>query len=1610
MNGRATGRRPSRGAVSLLLNMAKSDPNDFWGKGNPSEPPSDPNAGFWSGAKQPAKPEQRPDPKPAEKPAAPSDGGFWGKPAEPTPASKPEPSRPQSQPDPAFWSKAEDKKKHDIAQAMLPEDQKRLAKKRRRRKIILISVGSVLLLLLVLVALAPTIAGAVAPGIVASKAGEAISGKVAVESMHFGWFGPQRVEKIRLLDTGGKEIARFSVEVDKGLFGFIRGDLDVGTVTLTGVKADIVKYPDGTTNLDKAVAPKQPSKPKPPSKPSEPKVPDSLAAHVVAHNMQVTYTDQSKPGSPMVAIQKADLDARLAPGQPVGLTFNGDAVSGDKTGKLAATIKADRLIRKDGLIQPEKAAIDADISAKTVPLQLVDAFVPLGEGASAQRGLGDTIDIALKAKGDMKSAAATLSAAATNLTANADLRVADGVLTTQSPIDVSVKGGAVLALVPAVSKSLEASKDTATITTFPDAHLTVQNLKFPLPVGGSLNLQGAGASVVLALTETAGTVTLPATTPGQKGAVEPFRISPIQAKIDTADLSKDTHVTVATGATLNNQPAGNVNVDLNVAGLLDAKGAPVSGPPGSIQGTVAIRQIATVIAQPFVKELNIDLPKDLGPTLDIEARASSDTHAAAGGSAPPTDVSISVQSQGLRVAGAMKLTDALIATSGDGFRVDVGTVGQMASRFVGPETGWRIAPGAGQGGGAAVIIVKDVNLPRDAKGGLQLDKAAAAVHVALGGLSVQSLKAPASPPIEVRTLALGSQLGGGSAKVTLDSGLAYSGSNFGMKGAFDVPRLITTAGGTAAVAPPMQLRPVGKLEIKDIPTALAQAVLPPPATPPAAPAPAPQPAGAKPEPPAPAAQPLDLAKLLSDTLGPTVTLAISTAAAQGDALNAGVTVTTATTTAEVNADVGQTQLALKKLNVQANVTPQTVSGLTAAFAPNVQGVPRLAGPAKIIVQADPLTIPLKDFKPQLERAGQASVRLSLPGRTVVDGLVATNPDGTKRELGRVGVDSLEVAAKVPVGALVGPALPEERRALVTLAGTVLGNDNAPMLELSGRAQADISDAKLMGALAANFKVDKINTRSIESFTGQQGLLTGALGDTASVELAANITPPAAAPGQNPDMSKATGDATVTLAAPRLHTDGPIRAVLDATAIRIDKPTRLTLDADPAFINKLLEPKPTPAAPGQKAPADQKPAEPAVRFTDPAVITVMISSLVYPRPGVAEPAPLAAALGVSVPSLKMISSDKQPIRLSQLAVSVNADPPKPGLGPWELVTFHMDVAEASVGDQPSAKALALNGSVTNLLSEKGEVSTANASLSVAGDLPVIPTALIDALAKQNGILVEGLGPVVTVKTTIERYPLGELKPGGAPPVIEAHAKAQRANADLRGTIRAEGAEMVYVSETPIKLTVLELTQVMAAHLVKGLPIMGTVEKTPKEAPGVVDASNMTVPLGNDMSKLNGHVTVDPGEARFGTSGAFATILKSIKQRQAGTVGQRLEPLNMDIKSGVITYQKWRVPIGDFSVDTEGTVDLVKRTIDVETWVPFGALGEEAIGGVGSISGLGGAVLEAATMIPFKTSGSLDKPSTKLDTAMFAKTVLKTLRPDNLLKQGAEDLKKLVPGGK
>jgi hypothetical protein len=345
-----------------------------------------------------------------------------------------------------------------------------------------------------------------------------------------------------------------------------------------------------------------------------------------------------------------------------------------------------------------------------------------------------------------------------------------------------------------------------------------------------------------------------------------------------------------------------------------------------------------------------------------------------------------------------------------------------------------------------------------------------------------------------------------------------------------------------------------------------------------------------------------------------------------------------------------------------------------------------------------------------------------------------------------------------------------------------------------------------------------------------------------------------------------------------------------------------------------------------------------------------------------------------------------------------------------VAFSASIGESAVGDQPPVAGLTVRGVIDGLVDAGGGVDPANAVISTQGDFTNVATALLDTLSKSNGALVDGLGPATQAKFTIERYPLsGTPKPGTTPPLIDFSAKSQRATASVRGTIR----DNTFVSEQPLKAQVKEVTSAMSARFIEALPLLGTFEKTPADAPALLEVSNITAPLDNDLKKLNADIVFDPGEARFGTSGFFGDILKVVNARQAGTVGRRLQPFKAQVRQGVATYARWKVPVGEFTVETEGTVDLVNRQLDVVTYVPFGALSDKAVGalnlGVGSaLTRVLPGAIEALTEIPFRTKGSMDNPTTKVDPEMLAKNVGRSLNPERLIKDNLGDLfKKKTP---
>jgi hypothetical protein len=277
-----------------------------------------------------------------------------------------------------------------------------------------------------------------------------------------------------------------------------------------------------------------------------------------------------------------------------------------------------------------------------------------------------------------------------------------------------------------------------------------------------------------------------------------------------------------------------------------------------------------------------------------------------------------------------------------------------------------------------------------------------------------------------------------------------------------------------------------------------------------------------------------------------------------------------------------------------------------------------------------------------------------------------------------------------------------------------------------------------------------------------------------------------------------------------------------------------------------------------------------------------------------------------------------------------------------------------------------------------------------------------------VLTEALGPTVSVELQAQAL----SRTGGS---LNAVAWSERARATVGGRIE-NGA---FVQTRPTQVTLSIITPALTQRLGGSIPVVGTLEKHAADEPGIVRAENLTLPVDGDMRKLNGQITIDPGVARFTTGGGFQTLLKQTGQRQQGLIGGKIEPFVVNIREGVLSYDRFRLPLGEFSIETTGTVDLVKKRMDLVTYVPFFALTDEVAGALstnlaGAIGQLPGGV-DRATLVPLRTSGSFGTTKTEVDTGLFMQQFGRGLLEtpgrlvDDVIKKRLEDLLRPRDGG-
>lgn len=1512
-------------------------------------------------------------------------GEFWGK----------DGKQEQAEKGGEFWGEAskkaeEERRAAKRAAAGLPPVTKKKAS--LAKKLVLGGLGVGTLAVVVAVALLPKIAGAIAPGIIEREAGKSIKGSVKVEGVSLTWTGPQGVGPVRVLDANGSVVAELNARATVGLLDLIGGLGDVGSVNLSG-KANLTRYADGTTTIDRLMPPAKAGEGKPAepaAKPGEPtKLPAGLKARVVVDALDVTVRDEvlaAQTGGRVTGVEVKGLkaDTTLRVGGVTQLDLNAQASTTGDGGRVTpggALVIQGRLTdwtNAEGALTLNKATIEATAEAKDLSMAVVDALG--GMAGKLVAGVGDRLNAKVVLKGGLNAGEFDVSADGPNVKAALAGAIADGVLSTRGPGSVRIASAGVSAFKPEIDAALGGN---GAITGFPDVTATISSLKLRLPKDGVTDLRGSSLAVKIETTPTQGTIVI-----DPKASPRELRLEPLIAELSAPDLAGPVRVTAKTSAAVGGSPAGSLDADVTAAGLLDAKGAPAGGLPASINGSIALTGVATALAAPFVASTGLDLPADIGPELNLALRAATSGEARAG-SIPPTTLTLSASSAHLKADGAFQVSDAAVRTSGEGLTLSLATAGAIAARMMPADSGVAL----GGGSGALTAKITGLSLPLDEQRRPKIGRAEGRADVSLGAMTLALTDKTSGrvERIEIGQLTAGAALRGSEPpRAEVNAGMSYEGKPFTARGGFDLPGLF---GGPDGAPTPERVRPLGKLEIVGAPTALARL------------------AGG-------GGQGPDLAGVIAEVVGATADIALTSQPSKqvDGGIDAGVAITSNGLNVNASADVGATSLALRQARAETTLSPRSLDAVLAAFAPEVAngkaglGTPRLAAPARVVAEVSPLTLAMKDYKPDLASLGEAVVNLTFPGRTVVEGLALAGAEGKPATtLGPVGLEEFKIVAKAHAGSLA-TSTGEPKPLVVEFGGRVLGGapgtpgpGAATLASLRGSVWGSAVGTKPAGNVNAQLRLDPIESAALDRFLapvlgadpGAMGMAAGALGEKAKIELDVGVQPPA----EGGSWAAAPLEAMLNITAPRVQTNRPLKLASVPGRLVLSDATEVVIEADPAWVSSMMSGK------GQND---------GLTFEQLGSVTLRLDRLALARavpggPAVGPLKPGVFKLGakLTAPRARVRLADGRRVEVRDVTADVRSL--DTGGIDFELALGSTQLTDAAGNPQPATEGSGIKGSVVNLADASGNIDTKKAEISAVGRVPALPTALVDALANQGGMLTAALGPAIEADLRIDRFSLDPAKQGGT---LAASAKSQRASASLRGAV----GDRVFVLDGPLNVSVTEITKELSDKLVKGVPVVASIEKGLDLAPATVVGEGLRVPLNNDMSLLNGKVVLDPGELKIRTGGTFAKFLKLVKLDQEATIGRRLQPLELNITNGVANYKRYVLPLGEFKFESEGQVNLVADTIDVYTYIPFGALTDEAgrlfTGAVNNIPGIG-QLVEAATLMPFRTSGPLSNPKTEPDVKRFAEEFVKRVRPDDLIKRGVGDLLKDVikqPGAK
>lgn len=1439
--------------------------------------------------------------------------------------------------------------------------------KQRWRRRALWAAGFAVCLLVAAALFGPAILGAIAVSSIQSAGNRAVNGKVEVGGASLSWFGEQHVGPVNVFDAKGDRVATLRVQAERGLLSLAAAavglsPLDIGKFSVSG-DASVVRFADGTTSLDdlfkRSSGVPGASSGGSGSGASSVELPPSLAAELNIDRWSLRLTDQAtgrevriddlngtaaySKGSLTLAINGSAVSAAEGAGSPAageGGEGGAGAPAAAKKYVPAGVIRVDAMVRdladSSGRITLARATAKVDVDLADVAMEI--AGVLSGIGTPLVQGLGETAQISARAEGGLEQGKASFNWTSRGVRAAVNVQSEKGVISLVSPATVSASGAAIAA---AASKLAPVERgQELRIDTYPSVDLTIGSMQVPV-TWGVVDLRAASMTATLKTSATAMAWRAAgdgsADGGGQSGeSVRNLAIGPAEVSVWSESIAKGVGVRLNAGVTLDGAPAGKLDVDLLATEVLDDQGE-VRGALPVLQGKAGLAELATAVWQPIAQQWGVDLASGLGPRADVILTAKPMN----GGAGTAVDVEFS--SDGLRGLVRSEVEGNAVGLSGEAtLRSPQSLIGSMLD-----SAGLDVSPG-----GEVTVAVRGVKFDLQRP----TETATGDIEVAVKDTAVLP-RGVRADPLELKRIVLAPQRRAGEPpRLSVEGIGTHDGHELAFEGKFEFPWAIASSQGQRtgrAEVPSGETKagktrsdnpyiPTGHLTFRAMPTSLVALWL---------------------------GEETGLDRLVADAIGPSLNIELLAGLEPDRSTLVSIAAKSAQVESTIAAKVSERDLSLRSASFKGTATPEIAARVFDRVAPGSTSIPSLAGPLIISASVSPIDIPFENGMPNWSKAGAADLEIALQGDI-------RPPSGQSSIQATLRETSATI--RFPLAAMGDDPTP--RQANATFQSTLAGATKEAFAKLQGSVSLSMSGGRVSGETSGHVLVDFADTSTVDAVLGKPGFLSGGVGGS----LKLSVTAGAIVSQDGATWQAANAD--VSVQSPYLTTLRPIRLAGDASYIALPAPVVLRWTPDPSWLN-------TYALAAQRA---GEPIQPdSLRITESPELTVRITKLSLPMGNLPRMAPGVFDLDVQVeaPTLALAAEGREPVVVRSVAFRAIGGH-EPG-----VLGFSLQAQDLGSGGGPgNAPALVLKGGVYQLADTEGRPTPDRAVVSMTGDVFNAPSHILDALANQDGLLAEALGPIVavTIKTQGASQASGKL----IVTMTSPRAEMELAGMITGGTFIAEG-------EPKVKLHT--MTSDLGRMLLSGMPLIGSFEKRAEDGPAQIKVTGLRVPLDGHLERLNGDFTVELGLARFETSGVFGTLLRVAKQREAGMVGRRLQPLSLSIKDGVLTYARWKVPLGEFTFDTRGTVDLVNGRLDIVTYLPFGALTDEAAGSFNT--GLGrlvtGAVpfIEQATMVPFRTRGGYADATTEPDIELFLTETGRTLlRPDRIIREGIQNILK------